>query len=112
MHLQRHDLDSGISGCQLRQVGDCVGLVVFNADNGFVYVYGFHQQCDAYQYLFAFFHHQGMVGGKIRFAFDGIDDDDLGLASGRRHQFHLCREGGSPQTYDTGCCNLVDDFFG
>ena len=84
-----------------------IGFIVFDADNGFVYIYGFQQQCDAHQYLFAFFHHHGMVGGQIRFTFYGIDDDDFCLASGRRHQFHLCREGGSPQTYDTGCCNLV-----
>ena len=53
-----------------------------------------------------------MVGGQIRFALYGIDNDTFRLKCRRWTQFYLCRETSATQTYDTGVRNLLHDFLG
>ena len=93
-------------------MSDGIGLVVFDTDHSFCYIYSFHQQRNADQDLLCLLHHQRMVGSQIRLTFYSVDNDDLGFASGRWHQFDLCGECRTTQTDDTGCGDLVYDFFG
>ena len=47
-----------------------------------------------------------MVGSEVGLALYGIDDDALGLATGRRCELHVCGEAGATHTHDTGILDL------
>ena len=53
-----------------------------------------------------------MVRRQIRLAFDGVNDQYLGLAAGGRRQLDLRGEGGATHTDDAGGGDLPDNLFG
>ena len=109
MHLEGHDLYIRILGCLLAHQGDGVGLVVLDTDISLGHVDGTHEERYAHEDLFGLLEHELMVGSEVGLTLYGIDDDALGLGTGRRSQLHVCGEAGATHTYDTGILDLGYD---
>ena len=105
--MQRNNLNARIRRGNLRHQLDGIGLVVLNADICLVYLYSLHQDGNAYHDFLGMFQHQLMVGRQIRLALYGVDDDTLGLESGRRTQLHLRGEASATHTYNARVGNLL-----
>ena len=71
-----------------------------------------HQQFQTDQNLVGMLHHQTEVGGDIRLALYGVDDDALSLGRGRWGQLDEGGETGTAHTYDTGILDAADNLLG
>ena len=88
---------------------DRVGFVVLDADIGFPDAHGLHQNRDADDQFLAVLQHRAVVRRKIGFALHAVDDDALGLLSGRNREFHVRGERRSAHADDAGVLDLGDD---
>ena len=88
---------------------DGVGFVVLDADIGFLHAHGLHQDRHADHQLLAVLQHRAMVRSEIGFALHAVDDDALGLLTGRHRELHVRRERRSAHADDTGILDLGDD---
>ena len=57
-------------------------------------------------------HHQTEVGGDIRLALYGIDNDTLSLGRWRRRELDKRRETGATHTHNASFLDTVDNLFG
>ena len=70
-------------------------FVLFNADDAFVGVDGFHQNLHAYQEFLRFLYEETEVASEIRLALCGINDYVFGFLAFGYHQFDVSGEGGA-----------------
>ena len=112
MHLEGYNLDVRILGSLLLHESNSVGLIVLDTDIALGHVHGLHEERYTYENLLGLLKHELMVSGEVGLTLYGIDDDTLGLATGRRSELHMCGEACATHTYNTCILDLGYDLGG
>ncbi|MPM22851.1 hypothetical protein SDC9_69310 [bioreactor metagenome] len=90
---------------------DSIRFIILNTDNCFFYLKRFHENRDTNQNFLTMLQHQLVVAGQIRFAFNGIDNQNFCFFSGRRRKFHVSGESSTSQSDDAGILHFFNYLF-
>ena len=93
----------------LHQGGDGLGLVVLDADDGLGSAGGDKGALNADHTLLGALQDDAVVGGDVRFAFGGVDDEVFALLLGLEHILDVRGEAGTAQTHDAAVFHTGDD---
>ena len=100
-NLQGLDDDALELACRLLHLGNSEGFVALDADVGVGDTQSFPEDADADADFLGMLHHDTVVGGEVRLALGGIDDEVLGFLALGDAVFDVGREGGTTKTDDT-----------
>ncbi len=103
LHPEGHDLYGGSEGpAPLPHVGDGIGLVHLNGDDGLGQIKDLEHDPHALDDALRVLDHQAVVRGKERLAFNAIDDEDLYPLFLGRGELHVGGERCAAQADDAG----------
>ncbi len=103
--------NAGLAAQRLFQRRDRLWLVVFNADQRDLGLQNVLQDLRAFNDLIGMFLHQAIVGGDVRLALGGVEDQRFHAAHAAL-QFTGGRETGAAQTGDAGLMNTLNQLRG
>ena len=113
---EAHDLDAIVLRRFLAELleyaldmGDCLRLVVLNGNCRLCHTKDLLDDGCSHNDLLTFLEKGTEVGSKIRLALATIDNQHVALLSRRRGKFHVSRECGTTETYDTAHLDFVHD---
>jgi hypothetical protein len=69
LYFQALDLDTRVMFCLCGQMCYGIQFIVFDTDDCFIYIQGFHHDGGPGQYLICLFQYQDMIGCQVRFTF-------------------------------------------